>query len=399
MSNELSSTLAQLGDSFGEFKSRFASRLEALELKLDTPSNPAANLKGAGPKDREHLKHFESWLRRPKSPDACQTLSNFEDQELRGKAASIGTPSSGGFAVPEILAGEVQRRIRDLSPLAAMVRRFTAASGDFRLIVDIGRDTAGWVGESVSGSGNRAATDTPVLANVAPTFGMSYCRMIASEELAQDSAFSIAAWLIEAAVERLAIAEEVAIISGTGSNQPTGILNTNPVSTGDSDSPPRAHGVLEYVPTGAAGAFVNDQLGSPPGSPADVLIDLLYRLRSGYRQSSAWAMNSETAATVAKFKDREGNYLLRPSMIAGQPDMLLGRPVLLSEALPGIGSNTHPIILADWRRLYALVDVGGLRITTDEISTPGQVRFYVRRRLGGAVMDDHAGKALKASET
>jgi HK97 family phage major capsid protein len=79
----------------------------------------------------------------------------------------------------------------------------------------------------------------------------------------------------------------------------------------------------------------------------------------------------------------------------GTPDILLGRPVEIWENMPAIGANNFPVALGDWRRAYYLADRVGLRITRDNVTNVGFVRFYVRRREGGIVLDNHAAKFLQ----
>ena len=50
------------------------------------------------------------------------------------------------------------------------------------------------------------------------------------------------------------------------------------------------------MPTGDAGAF-------PAVSPSDVLVDLVYALKAGYRQNASFVMNRKTQAAIRKFKD------------------------------------------------------------------------------------------------
>ncbi len=65
---------------------------------------------------------------------------------------------------------------------------------------------------------------------------------------------------------------------------------------------------------------------SPPASPArfpaadpsDVLVDLVYALKAGYRQNASWVMNRKLQASVRKLKDADGNYLWQPPAGVGQ---------------------------------------------------------------------------------
>ncbi len=65
--------------------------------------------------------------------------------------------------------------------------------------------------------------------------------------------------------------------------------------------------------TGAAGAFA-------AANPSDILIDLIYALRAGYRQNGSFLMNRRTQSVIRRFKDSAGNYLWQP------PASLASRP-------------------------------------------------------------------------
>jgi HK97 family phage major capsid protein len=179
------------------------------------------------------------------------------------------------------------------------------------------------------------------------------------------------------------------VIRGNGTNKPTGMLNTTPVTTADFASPLRAATAYQYI--------ASPSLVSPTvyGIDPDKLIDLVYGVNSIYRAGASWAMNSTTAGAIAKLKDGEGRYLWRESLIAGQPAQLLGFPVAIWEQMDNIGANNFPIGFGNWRRAYTLTERTDLRITTDNITTPGRVKFYIRRREGGCVTNNDALKFLR----
>lgn len=84
--------------------------------------------------------------------------------------------------------------------------------------------------------------------------------------------------------------------------------------------------------------------------------------------------------------------------LEGQPPVLvhpLGRPVTTVEAMPAIGGNAHPILIGDFHQGYELVDIHGLSITRDDVTTPGLTKFYIRARLGGCMLDNNAIKVVK----
>jgi HK97 family phage major capsid protein len=75
--------------------------------------------------------------------------------------------------------------------------------------------------------------------------------------------------------------------------------------------------------------------------------------------------------------------------------MLLGYPVETWEQMPDIAADAFPIGFGNWRRAYVLVDRVGTRITRDNITSAGFVKFYVRRREGGIVLNNDAAKFIR----
>ena len=74
--------------------------------------------------------------------------------------------------------------------------------------------------------------------------------------------------------------------------------------------------------------------------------------------------------------------------------MLLGNPVFVDSAMPEIGASALPIAIADWRRFYAVVDIGDLTLIRDAVTSKGNTRFYAEKRVGGAVLDSNAAKLM-----
>ncbi|GGB62995.1 phage capsid protein [Roseibium aquae] len=362
------------------------SRIDRLETLAGRSDLGGYRPGGESLEDREAKQAFGAYLRNPHSPKV--------KAELEAKAVSGATDAGGGYAIPEVISTDIRARLRDVSVMRQICRVETASTSDFKILVDVAGSSSGWAGEGDT----RSATNTPQLHEVAPTFGTNYALITASEEIVNDAMFDIQSWLVRRTVEELALTEGEAFLIGNGTKKPTGLLTAPIVSAGDFDSPARPEGSFKYLPTGFADSFGGDQTASPPGNPGDVLVQAVYDLRAPYRQNARWLMNSATAGVIRKFKDAEGRYLWSESMLAGQPPLLLGYPVAIDEAMPDIGTNTHPVAFGDFERAYTIVDLQGLRITLDDnVTTPGQLRWYIRRRVGGQVTDTHALRFIKCA--
>jgi HK97 family phage major capsid protein len=358
-------------------------RIEELESRANQPGRT-----GSEKLRSEYKSTFIDWIRsKGQAADLEAKLKALHSKAIEMKDVTIGTPAAGGYAVPEEISREIERLEKKFSPVRRLVKVVPTGTSDYKELVSIGGASSGWVGES----GSRTATTTSQLRERAPTHGEIYAYPQVSEWSLDDIFFNVEQWLAEEVAESFAINEGDAVIRGNGTNKPTGMLNTTPVTTADFASPLRAAAAYQYIAS---------QSGvSPPvyGINPDKLVELVYTLNSSYRAGATWVMNSTTTGAVRKLKDSNGQYHWQPGLQLGQPERLLGYPVETWEQLDDIGANKFPIAFGNWRRAYVVSDRVGLRITRDNISNVGFVRFYVRRREGGTVLNNDATKWLSTT--
>lgn len=359
-------------------------RIEALEAKASNPKKTADEVM-----QDEYKSAFMSWMRNKGQDSASEAKMDTlaKKARLEGKAITIGTPSAGGYAVPEEIAREIERLELKFSPVRNLVKVVQTGTSDYKELVNLRGASSGWVGES----GSRSATNTPTLREVVPTHGEIYSYPQVSEWALDDMFFNVESWLAEEVAQEFAQEEGLAVISGNGSSKPTGMLNTTPVTTADFASPLRAAAAYQFI----SSDLDADDSPAGIGIRADSLIDTVYTLNSAYRADATWIMNSLTTAAVRKLKTADGAYHWAPGLQAGQPAMLLGYPVATWEQMSDIGANNFPIGFGNWRRAYVLVDRVGLRITRDAVTSIGHVKFYVRRREGGIVLNNDAAKFIR----
>lgn len=331
--------------------------------------------------NREHAEAFTAFLR---SPHDMRARQNLADMEIRN-ISSGGTDAGGGFLIPEFILGPLMQRAVDVNPFRNLVRVVQVQSRDVNFPLSNSNSTTGWVGEAAT----RTATTEATVSNAKPTFGTLYAYVEATEELVVDSAFDIGSWFSTEAGGKMGTAEMASIISGNGTDKPTGLLNAAPTTGADGS---RAAGVLKYLPTGNAST-----LGA---APSDLLITTVYDLKAEYRSNATWVMNSTLAGEIRKLKDSQGRFLWTDGIAAGEASTLLGYPVRIAESMPGVAANTHPILFGDFSRAYILCENGGLRVTLDDnVTVPGRVKWYIRRRVGGTVYDNDAVRAIKVAAT
>jgi HK97 family phage major capsid protein len=110
------------------------------------------------------------------------------------------------------------------------------------------------------------------------------------------------------------VTAEATGMTGTGAGQPLGLF----VASNDG------------IPTTRDVATGNTQTAMT----FDGLINAKYSVKSQYWRNASWIMHRDGAKMLRKIKDGDGQYIWHPSLQAGEPDMLLDRPLLMSEYAP-----------------------------------------------------------------
>jgi HK97 family phage major capsid protein len=301
--------------------------------------------------------------------------STLELKSLNGLA-----PGDGGYAVPREIDALIARQLTEVSPIRAIAQVVQTGTAGYRKLVTTGGFASGWVSETAA----RPETDTPNFVEIAPPSGELYANPAASQAMLDDAAFDIESWLASEIASEFARAEGAAFVSGNGGNRPAGFLTAPKSEDFDEDRP---FGTLQYVASG-------DAIGFGAGPDAK-LIDLVHTLKAGHRQGASWVMNSATLAEVRKLKTSDGAFLWQAGLVEGQPDRLLGYPVVEAEAMPDIAAGAFPIAFGNFRHGYLIAERTATQILRDPFSNKPFVHFYATKRVGGQVLDSNAIKLLK----
>ena len=128
-------------------------------------------------------------------------------------------------------------------------------------------------------------------------------------------------------------------------------------------------------------------------------MDLFYSLKAPYRKNAVWVLNDSTIKAIRKLKDNSGQYLWQPSLVAGTPDTILGRPVKTSAFMPAIGASQKTIAFGDFQ-YYWIADRQGrsFRRLNELYAANGQVGFLGTQRVDGKLILPEAIKVLSQKE-
>lgn len=196
-------------------------------------------------------------------------------------------------------------------------------------------------------------------------------RIKVAEKLLRVAALSPEAIVRERLAYKFSTTQENGFLNGTGSNQPLGVFTAS--SDGISTS--------RDVSTGNTTTAIT----------VDGLIEAKYSLKAQYWRNARWAFHRDAVKQIAKARSDSGagagtgEYLWHPSVRDGQPDMLLGRPVIMSEFVPNtFTTGLYVGMLADWSH-YWIADALSIRIQrlSELYAETNQVGFIARAETDG----------------
>lgn len=134
----------------------------------------------------------------------------------------------------------------------------------------------------------------------------------------------------------------------------------------------------------------------------DYLITLYHSVLEPYRArtSCSWVMSDPTAAMVRKVKSTEGVYAWQPSVVVGQPDTILGKPVYIDTNVPDAAVSVESILFGDFSSLVVRI-AGGVRFerSDDFAFNADLVTFRAIARHGTVSVDANALKSLTHAGT
>ena len=337
-------------------------RLEALDAQMKKPVNQPLTGKPMSGRTIERI---------GRASDEYRT--SFWDM-MRSKAPlpsvvnalQEGTDSEGGYLVPDEYERTLVEALEEENMFRQLAKVIRTSSGDRKIPVVATKGTASWIDEE------GAYTESDDSFGQVSIGAYKVGTMIkVSEELINDSVFDLESYIAKEFARRIGAKEEEAFFTGDGSGKPLGIL--------------AATGGAETGVTAASSTAVT----------ADELMDLFYSLKSPYRKKAVWVLNDSTIKAVRKLKDSTGQYLWQPSLVAGTPDTLLGRPMKTSAYMPVIAAGAKTIAFGDFS-YYWIADRQGrsFKRLNELYAANGQVGFLGFQRVDGKLVLSEAVKVL-----
>ena len=282
-------------------------------------------------------------------------------------ALQEGTDSEGGYLVPDEFERTLVEALEEENVFRTLAHVIKTSSGDRKIPVVASKGTASWVDEE------GAYTESDDAFSQVSIGAYKLGTMIkVSEELLADSVFDLEAYISKEFARRIGAREEESFFNGDGKGKPLGIL----AATG--------------------GAEVGVTAASATAITADEVIDLFYSLKAPYRKNAVWLLNDATVKQIRKLKDSTGQYLWQPSLVAGTPDTILGKPVKTSAFMPTAAAGAKTIAFGDFK-YYWIADRQGrtFKKLSELFAATGQVGFMGTQRVDGKLILPEAIKVLQ----
>jgi len=337
-------------------------RLENRESVLEMPVNIPLTGKPGEAKDEKKGRAADSYRKafwntiRVKYPSLEIT-----------NALQEGVDSEGGYLVPDEYERTLIQALNEETAIRQYAKVIATSNGTHKIPIVASHGEAAWMEEEDAfqqsdetfGQVNLDAHKVGTLIKV-------------SEELLNDSAFDLEAYMRSEFARRIGDKEEDAFLNGNGTHKPTGLLHET------------------------AGAQVGVTAASSTALTADELIDLFHSLKTPYRKKAVWIMNDSTMKQIRKLKDGNGVYLWQPGIRDGEVNTILGKPYSTTAFMPEIAAGAKTLLFGDLS-YYWIADRQGIvfKRLNELFAGNGQVGFLAYKRLDGKTVLPEAIKVLK----
>lgn len=344
------------------------SQITELEKHLKRPAMATTSVDTKDPDTALREKAFEKLLRYGAGETGRAAFTPDERRALGGTS-----DADGGFLIPASFESKIIMNAYNMAALRPICEVGTT-SRDVVKLSALSKPTVAWGRRNIE----ITAQDLTTGGQSITIFDLKALTLIHNNTL-DDTDANIVAEMTGGFSRAIAEAEDTAFAIGAGDDSPAGVAANALVQA-------------NYVASGVA-----DALSDASHNGMDALIVCMATPKSTYSQKGTWAMNTTVEAAVRKLKDGEGRYIWQPSVIVGNPNTLLGKPIVNPASMPAIGAGTFPIIFGDFMAGYKIRDRAGMTVQrlVERWAEKDQTGFIIKKRLGGQVTLPEAFACIK----
>lgn len=118
----------------------------------------------------------------------------------------------------------------------------------------------------------------------------------------------------------------------------------------------------------------------------DGLMEAKFALAAQYQVGAEWIFHRDGVKQLAKLKNTDGQYIWQPSVVLGTPDMLLGKPVNMSEYAPKTFTSGKYVGMYGNLKNYWICDslAMEIQVLTELYARTNQIDYISRIETDGA---------------
>lgn len=309
-----------------------------------------------------------------------------------GDQASLSVNAEGGYTLPKIFDDLVDSTNRKASPLRSLARVRQAGMGFVTPIKVSHGDAA-----SRTETGSTHSSSAPQYDTIAPTFFEANGEEMATVWAAQgDATIDLVANIIADVLQSVAEEETKQLLTGTYANAKgsggtvnNGLLQQTVLHTN----------VDRF--TNTVGSMAGVVAGQADDVKADDILKLLSVIHQRYEGNINILTSRELMTILVKQKDSQGRYMLSLGDYANAvAPQIWGKPVVVSDffADPATAATDTPLAIAgDFQRGMVIADAAPVSFLVDPYTDKRFIKHLGRKRLGSAIVNYNALRALYAA--
>lgn len=265
------------------------------------------------------------------SPDQSQRQTQEErafadyvlgrSSELRAGEQNVSMTNNGAI-IPVSISNRIIKAVKDLCPILQRATVYRV-KGTLRVPVWGKANTTHDIAVGYQTEFTDITADAGAFTSVELGGYLAGALTLIGRSVENNGAFSVTDFIVQQMAEEIAAWLEGQLLSGTGTSQAQGALNTT------------------NVLTAAGGTAIT----------GDELIGLQASVKQVYQANACWTMHPTTFTAIKKLKDANNRYLLQDDITGEIPFRLLGKPVFLSDNMPRMEAGAKAVLYGDYSGL------------------------------------------------
>lgn len=293
----------------------------AEEINVPAENSPAAN--DAEQRAADEYRMFEEYLR---------------GKAVEVRAGANWTKTDNGAVIPSTIVNKIIDKVNEISPVYQLSTKYVVG-GTINIPYYDGSEQD--VSCAYSEDFAELEASAGKFKSIQLTGYLVGSLALISRQLINNSSFDIVSYVVGKIAQKISLFIDKEIING---------------SAGHGEGLSKA----ENVVTAASQSVVT----------ADELIDVQDTVPDVYQADSVWIMSKAMRSAIRKLKDGDGNYLLNKDATTKWGYTLFGKPVYITDAIPGIEAGKAAIYYGDFSGLAVKIGEGvSLQLLMEKYAT------------------------------